>query len=436
MKASYIKNSLLKTISLMEQNIDRFVQKPGVDFTRHRSCPFSSVLLCLLAMENASLNRELRRFFQPRKDGSFITKSAFVQQRAKLNDQAFPFLFSSMNGIFPFKKTFKGYHLLACDGSDVNIPPLRSDPSTRVVSNTEGSVYYQFHLNSVYDILEERFSDILVQPRAGYDERKAFVSFLQRNIIPGKCLFIADRGFFSLNVIAHLAGSASSFLLRVQSDGFGNSFLNRFSLPQEEEFDIDLDFSVTRSKKKHYMEHPDQFIYVRRDRPFDLIHPDDRETLLPISLRLVKIVLPGGSDEFLITDLPRRSFPRETLKHLYHLRWSTETAYSHLKYSVALNSFHSVRRDFIMQEIYARVIFYNMAMLLIHSVTLSRRDRKYEFKISVSDTVIILRDFLINRIKNETIEIWLQKNVTDIRPNRTYPRKKHSKRFVPLNHRC
>ena len=436
MKASYIKYSLLKTIDFMAQDPDRFVRKPGIDFTRNRSCPFPSVILCLLTMENSSLNRELRRFFPPRKDGSFITKSAFVQQRAKLNDQALPFLFSSMNRIFPFKKTFKGYHLLACDGSDVNIPPLPGDASTCVVSNTEGSVYYQFHLNSVYDILEERFSDILVQPRAEYDERKAFLAFLQRNSIPGKCLFIADRGFFSLNVVAHLVGSAASFLLRVSSDRSRNSFLHRFSLPQEEEFDIDLDFSVTRSRKKQYMEHPDRFISVRNDRPFDLIRPDDIETLFPISLRLVKIVLQDGSAEFLITDLPRHQFPCDTLKYLYHLRWSTETAYCYLKYSIALNSFHSVRRDFITQEIYARVIFYNMAMLLIHSVTLSQRGRKYKFKISVSDAVITLRDFMIHRIKNETIEKLLRKYVTDIRPDRTYPRKKRSKRFVSLNHRC
>lgn len=436
MKASYIKSSLLKTIDYMNQNPDQFVKKPGTDFTRNRLCPFPSVLLCLLTMENSSLNRELRRFFPPRKDGSFITKSAFVQQRAKLSDQAFPFLFSSFNKQFPFKKTFMGYHLFACDGSDINIPPLSGDDSTCVISNTEGSVYYQFHLNSVYDILEERFADILIQPRAEYDERKAFLTFLDRNKIQGKCLFIADRGFFSLNIIAHLTNSASSFLLRIQSDEFGNSFLHRFSIPQKEEFDIDLDFSVTRSRKKQYTEHPDQFIFVRKDRPFDLIPPDDREKLFPISLRLVKLVLPNGSTEFLITDLPRHSFSPKTLMYLYHLRWDTETAYSHLKYSIALNTFHSIRRDFIRQEIYARVIFYNMTMLIIHSVALPKRNRKNEYKISVSDAVITCRDFMIHRIKNETIEKRIQKYVTDIRPDREYPRKKRSKRFVPLNHRC
>lgn len=436
MKASYIKSSLLKTIDFMNQHLDQFVRNPGIDFTRNRSCPFSSVLHCLLTMENSSLNGEIQRFFPPKKDGTFITKSAFIQQRAKLNDLAFPFLFSSLNQKFPFKKTFKGYHLLACDGSDLNLPPLPGDVSTCVASNTEGSVFYQYHLNSVYDICEERFADILIHPRASYDEREAFLAFLQRNEIPGKCLFIADRGYFSLNVIAHLVNSASSFLLRIGSADDRNSLLKRFSLPEKEEFDIDLNFSVTRSHRKQYTEHPDQFVCVRKDRTFDLIPPDDNESLFPIAFRLVKIALPNGSSEFLVTDLPRYPFTRKTLKHLYHLRWATETAYAYLKYNVALNAFHSVRRDFILQEIYARVIFYNITMLMIHCVKLPKRNRKHEYKISVSDAVITCRDFLIHRIKNETIEKRLQKHVTDIRPDRTYPRKKRSKRFAPLNYRC
>ena len=203
MKPSYIKNSLLKTISFMSSDPSRFVVNPGVDFSRNRKCSFRSLMLLLLSMENHTLNREIRRFFK-KLSMPHITKSAFIQQRQKLNDAAFPFLFSAVNSIMPFRKTYRGYHLLACDGSDVNVPPLEQDISTCVASNTSGVTYHQFHLNAVYDILENRYTDILIQPRALANERQAFLTFVIRNPVPGKCIFIADRGYFSINVLAHL----------------------------------------------------------------------------------------------------------------------------------------------------------------------------------------------------------------------------------------
>lgn len=433
MKASYIKKSFLKIISYMNDNLPSFVHHPGKDFIRNRKCPFPRVLLCVLAMESHSVNRELRRFFP--KEPECPTRSAFIQQRIKLNDDAFPFLFHQFNREHPLEKTFRGYHLLACDGSDLNIPPLKGDQTTRVASNTPGADYHQMHLNAVYDILEERYTDILLQPRASIDERDALLTFLDRNKVPGRCLFIADRGYFSFNILAHLRQSGQSFLLRIHSDDSRNSFLKRFQLPDEKEFDMNLDFSITRSRKKSYEGLPDRFICIRHDRRFDLIPYDDKDSLFPISVRLIKIDLPSGP-EFLLTDLPRKKFPLDTLKELYRLRWGIETAFRFLKNNISLNSFHSIRRDLIIQEIYARVILYNFTMLIIHSVPLPRLERKHRYKVSVSDAIVTCRDFLVHRFKNGELEDLLLRYLTDVRPGRSYPRKKHSKRYIPLTNRC
>lgn len=433
MKASYIKNSFLGIISYMNDHLHSFVRNPGKDFIRNRKCPFALVFLCVLTMESHSVNRELRRFF-PRSQAR-PTKSAFIQQRIKLNDDAFPFLFRQFNRLNPFKKTFHGYHLLACDGSDINIPPLKDDRSTRVASNTPDVHYHQMHLNAVYDILEERYTDILPQPRAEIDERAALITFLRRNPVPGRCIYIADRGFFSFNVLAHLLQSGQSFLLRISSDGVCSSFLKRFRLPDGKEFDTDLDFSLTRSRKKAFLEHPDQFVCIRKDRRFDLIPEDDMDTVFPVSVRLVKIDLPNGP-EYLLTNLPAEKFCPDTIKELYRMRWGIETAFRFLKYNISLNSFHSIRRDLIIQEIYARVILYNFTMLIIHSVSLPRLERKYQYKVSVSDAIVTCRHFLIHRIKNAEIRELLLGYLTDIRQGRSYPRKKHSKRYSPLTNRC
>ncbi len=433
MKASYIKKTLLKTLSFMNENRSFFVRRPGVDFTRHRKCSFKDVLLCLLTMENHSLNRELRRFF-PTSD-TVLSKSAFCQQRAKLNDHALPFLFSHISQSIAFKKKFNGYHLVAVDGSDVNIPPSSDSPETFVPSNTKGVGYHQMHLNALYDLLEERYTNILVQPRASINERSAFLELLQDYSIPGKTIFIADRGYFSLNLAAHLLLSGHGFLLRMNTEDAQNSFLKRFSLPNEAEFDASLEFDVTRSRKKQYLDHPDKYVWIHTKRPFDFIPPSDKKKLFHFSVRLVKVEIPNGT-EYLLTNLPQRSFDLTALKRLYHMRWGIETSFRFLKYNISLNFFHSILRDFIRQEIYARVAMYNLTMLLTHTITLPPSSGNYPRKVSVSDTVLTCRDFLLGRINASLAEALLSRYLTVIRPDRAFPRKIRCQRYKSLNHRA
>ena len=112
MNPSYIKFSLMKTINSMQRDPGAYVKNAGRDFSRKRKISFSDLILSIISMENHSLNRELRRFF-PSNKSKIPTKSAFIQQRKKLNDNAFPHVLFSLNSAFPFKKKFHGLHL--CD---------------------------------------------------------------------------------------------------------------------------------------------------------------------------------------------------------------------------------------------------------------------------------------------------------------------------------
>lgn len=434
MKASYIKNTFLKILYSMNSERSRFVKDPKRDFTRSRKCSFQSLLLLLLTMESHSLNHELRNFFQGC-DDKIPSKSAIVQQREKLNDDVMPHLFYSLNEAFSFKKLFHGYHLLACDGTDINIPPMNDDTDTYVASNTSDVGYHQMHLNAVYDLLEERYVDVLIQPRAVFHERDAFLSFMFRNPLPGKSIYLADRGYYSTNVLAYLMMAEQPFVFRINSEEVRNSILKHFNLPKDEEFDIDLDFAVTRSLKGIYQNDPEKYICIRSNRRFDFIDVNDKTSTFPISVRLVKVRIDEGVYEYLITNLPADNFDTSTLKHLYRLRWGIETSFRFLKYNVALNYFHSKRRDFIIQEIYARLVLYNLTMLLVHSVSLPKRSTKHKYKISVSDAVITCRNYILNKIKSTEVKPLLLKYLTCVRPGRTFIRKKRSKRFVPLVNR-
>ena len=417
----------------MEHNPKDFTQRPESDFSRKRKISFSDLIFCTLSMEDHSLNRELRNFFSESK-ARIPTKSAFIQQRKKLNDKALPHIFNTLNTSLPFKKKYKGLHLLACDGSDIDIPPLKQDRETYVSSNTPNVGFHQVHLNALYDLLEERYTDAVIQKGAMTDERDALIEMAARNKLSGKCLFIADRGYFSTNVVARLLQAEHYFLLRMNAPGCSNSFLKRFSLPSDNEFDQWVKIQVTRKSSKFHLSNPSDYYVARKSRPFDLIPVDDMDSYFELSFRVVKIELRDGY-EYLLTNLPENTFTLRELKDLYHMRWGIETSFRYLKYNVALNSFHSVLRDLIFQEIYARLILYNITMLLVHSVKLPKKDLKYARKVSVSDAVVTCRYFLIHRLTNEYIKELLLTYLTDIRPNRSFSRKTRSKRFVPLTNR-
>ena len=429
MNALYIKKSLMQTIFSMSRNPAPFVKNPGRNFTRKRSITFSDLLLFLLTMENHSLNRELRRFFDS-SEKLPPTKSALIQQREKLNEKALPYLFSAFNEQFEFKKTFKGYHLLAADGADVNIAPYAIDLLTRVQSNSPDSPYYQLHLNAMFDILENRYTDLILQPRAEYDERAAFNELIDRNPVSGKCIFIADRGYFSANVWAHLQDSGQYYVLRMTK----TDFLERFSPPEKGPYDQDISISVTRSKKACHLKNHDIYWYLRPDRRFDYIPPDDKESLYMLSARLVRIILPNGTEEYLLTNLPR-TFTKKDLSKIYNLRWGIEVSFRHLKYSHGLVYLHSLRREFIYQEIYAKMIMYNFTSLLARCVKVAYNGTKYKYQIVYSEAVATARDFLIHRFTNQRIKELLLHYRSEIKPDRSFPRKVRSQRYKPFHFR-
>ena len=166
-----------------------------------------------------------------------------------------------------------------------------------------------------------------------------------------------------------------------------------------------------------------------------MIPPGDKKSILPVNVRLVKIMLSSGNSEYLVTNLPKEEFDINALKKIYHLRWGIETSFRYLKYNIALNSFNSIRRDFIIQEIYAKVIFYNLTRLMARCVTLPIKKTKYERKLSFSDAIGICRKYLLHPFKEHTIRDEMTRHVTDIRPERSFPRKTRSQRHKALCYR-
>ena len=149
--ANAVRRVLVTSIDTLNANKQYYVLKPDKDFQRERKLPFDTTVNILLQMENRSLQTELLNYYNH--DPDVPTKSAFCQQRKKLRAEAMAALFFSFTreiiSLDRPKTTEEGYLVLACDGSDINLPYNPNDIET-YHQNANKRGYNQIHLNALY----------------------------------------------------------------------------------------------------------------------------------------------------------------------------------------------------------------------------------------------------------------------------------------------
>lgn len=409
------------------------------DFSRNRLCSLRDTIMILVTMAGSSTNAEMNDYFKTLKRKAELrpSASALFQQRLKLRDTVFPDLFSETNKQFPFTKTLYGFHLLAADGSDVNIPALEGDLSTFVPNKTGEDGYYQVHLDAIYDLLEHRYLDACITPRAENNENAALCQMVDRNPLEGPCLFIADRAYPTFNTLAHIQEAGHFFLIRAKDPASCCSPLKGIVFPDSETAEIDHSF-IIRRRRIGKDEDPAIFKNLRNDRVFDYIEMKDRISEYQINFRIVKIKLSEGKYEYLVTNLPANKYSPMIFKALYHMRWAIETSFRHLKYKVGLNFFHSKKRQFIYQEIFARLIMYNLISLCIRITPVPKPKRgepKWKKQLSFADGADKCREFLITKMCGTTLKSLLQKHQEPIRPDRSAFREVRSQRYQAFSNR-
>ena len=120
-----IKRTLKKCINEISARPETFVKNPGKDLTRERKLSFEQVLKFVLSMTGKSLRSELMEYFNLKT--SMPTVSAFVQQRNKVDHRAFEALFHTFTQTVDEQALFKGYRLIAVDGSDLHTPTNKDE---------------------------------------------------------------------------------------------------------------------------------------------------------------------------------------------------------------------------------------------------------------------------------------------------------------------
>lgn len=421
-----IKALFTSAVDSVTAKISQFAVRPGQDFTREKKLPPDKLMTFLVSQGSSSTSNELLDFFNL--DADAPSDSALNQQRAKLKPDALEAVFHRFRSSLRSLETPGGYESIAADGSSFTFfsRPAFAPDEYFVSEGHSAKGFYSLHLNALYSLDSRTYTDALIQPIHYKDEYRAFATLVDRHqTAPGKkTIFIGDRGYCSYNNMAHVAEKGQFFLFRAK-DIHSKGLLSGFDFPEEESFDIQVTVTLVRShSKKITVEGYRRFI--DKATSFDFMEYGSRDTY-QLTFRIVRFPISENDYECLVTNLPKKEFPPERLKGHYFSRWGEETSFRKLKYTIGLINFHSYKPDYIKQEIWAKLIAYNLTESIVnHTVVEHQKETKHDYKVNFSAAAHICRVFLRPSVEEGSIDVaaLLRRKLIPIRKERQYPRLK------------
>jgi len=421
-----IKSLFATSVASIASNISQYTINPGKDLTRNRKFPADTMISFLVSEGSSSTKNELLDFFNM--DVLAPSDSAFNQQRAKLKPEALEAVFKLFSSSANSLEEKAGYRYLAADGSTFTFfsKPSYATPEYYVDAGHSSKGFYSMHLNAFYDLNRHTYTDALIQPIHNKDEFRAFCDIVDRHeILPGtKNVYIGDRGYCSYNNMAHVIENDQYFLFRTK-DIFSKGLVHNFNFPDDESFDITVKVTLVRSQSKKLPPIDGYKRFVSKAASFDFVTYGSLDTY-ELSFRIIRFPLSDSTYECIVTNLPSEEFSEDCMKSLYFSRWSIETSFRKLKYTIGLTNFHAYKPEYIKQEIWAKLITYNITEILINHAVIEEKKTKYEYKVNFSVAAHICRIFLRMVTGKSSIDVisLIKKELVPIRNDRQYARLK------------
>lgn len=429
-----IREKLNISIKNTVEKKEEFVIDNKKDFVRTSKLSFEKMLRITLQIEGQPIGKELSAYFDY--NVSMPSPSAFCQKRSKIKFKAFQYLFQDFVKSCLADKNFKGYRLLAVDGSQLHIPKNESDSETFIFNGKNKEGWNRLHINAVYDLQNHIYINAVITPGKETAEQASLLKMLETSSITSPFILIADRGYESYDMIYHLLTKNIPFVFRVRSPKSNGAILNKASLPEESAFDIDFTLKVAssssygRKQAKKEITEQGYRVIAQQNHPF---LSKEQKTYIFDTFRVVKLQLSSGEEEYLITNLSTEKFTKEDIEKLYAMRWGIETSFRELKYDCTLLQVHSKKVEYIKQEIYAKLTMYNFSRMITESLNqYVPHGKKYEHKTNFSLAVLYCKQFFLELITPPQLKELVLRFTVPIRPDRSYERdikKKQPKSF-------
>jgi len=345
-------NKVIRAIKRMAEDAD-FIsrhKRSEPDFTRKKELTAADVVSFVLGKTGNPMDFETLAFCKTMNKS--INAPGMCKAREKLNYTAFLEIFRESANIIEPKNLYKGYRLISYDGIKGELP--RTPELMDKYRPSKEALYPQFHAVAEYDVLNCVYTNAIFVPSPA-DERALACKLLEEHDCEMAEILLLDRGFPSIMLIQMMEKYGKKYVIRVSK-----SFLKEVN-----------DFGKTQSKDKTI-----RVDYDKRRKTTNRVKFEGGE--YSFDLRCVKIDLPKGQTEILVTNLPKSEFSRLDIGELYNYRWRIETAFLDLKYAVHVEDFLSKKENSIKQEFYASLIQANLSMLFMdvaNQVIMSKKKR-------------------------------------------------------------
>jgi len=369
-------------------------------FTRRREggMGFPEAISFLLDMCKTTLQSRLNRFYGNVKGGDPISQQAFSKLRAQFDHTPFEVMLRDLveeeySGRYKVA-TWRGYHVLADDGSYLQLPmapELAEQYGVRGPGERPSA-----GISVLFDVLHGWALDPIIT-HTDMNEReqlKKHVAYLCGNLpdIAEKALLLLDRGYPSQEVFTLLEENGLRFCARCKNN-FTSEILR-----------APLGSSVVTLKSGQ-------------------------------TLRVVKFHI-GNTLETLITnlfDLHVTDFPA-----LYAMRWGIETMYHQLKRIICVEKFSGKTPNAIRQDFWASMVILNDAAILKKeadeavAARQKTKNNKHFYTARNSDLIVLMRDRFIfaalcgrpafTKLNFHIVMKELARAVSPVRPNRRFTR--------------
>ena len=360
---------------------------------RRRKMPIEDLVYSMINRKGLTLKLELRNYMKLTHPGVEISKPGYLKQRMKLNPEAFKVLYQSHNKNFyqdaevePY--TYKGYLVLAADGSDINIPTTAETVEKYGSASVRGGKpCAQIGLGCIYDVLNRFILDSSIN-KVKFDEMRVAQEQLSniKDTIGDRYpyMVIMDRGYPSTPAFLKFIDDGIYFVARLKTSDYK---AEQKALKSNDE---DVEIALTKARRRNYIGKKEESIMMSRDF---------------FSLRMVKVNFDNDISEILATNLPRETFPEECFAEIYHMRWGIETAYEVLKDRLKIENFTGIKPTLIEQDINSTIYVSNLAEDIICDI--EEKDKEH-LKNDYKHTMQINRNLSIGLLKSDLIYILIE----------------------------
>jgi len=319
-------------------------------FTRKSKMEFKNIICFMLTRGSDNTTVELDKYsnatgIKP------VTRQAYSLSRQQIN----PIIFKHLNNWLIDKiyrnqdyKTWNDYLILAIDGCLLNLPwieELKEEYGGKTNKSDEIEAI-SAQSSGLYDCLNKIMIDFEIGPYKVSEKVLAIKNIENslKTIKDKNPLIIFDRYYASLELFNYLLKLNINFVFRLKKSYYKKE---RSNMQSDDEF---INIEVTNSRTNHIK---------------DLELKEELKKLKQFNLRVTRVILDSGKEEWLISNLPIEKFNTSDMKELYNQRWKIETSYDALKNSLEIERITAKRKLTVEQDFYSQIVNYNLAQEII-----------------------------------------------------------------------